>query len=130
MAPPRKSDYPAAAVPLLSLSTSAPPLAPGARDQLFRRLSALLATEFRKPEAYVMVLLGPPVALFFAGNSAPACFAQVKNVDHVSGPHAEILSGTLCTMLSEGLGVAKDRIYIEFSGVQGALWGWNGGTFG
>jgi hypothetical protein len=31
--------------------------------------------------------------------------------------------------LARALEVAPDRIYIEFTNADGALWGWNGTTF-
>jgi hypothetical protein len=40
------------------------------------------------------------------------------------------LSKALCQELCAGLGVPAERIYIEFTNADGALWGWNGGTFG
>ncbi len=39
------------------------------------------------------------------------------------------LSTALCELMKTKLGVPLDRIYIEFADAQGAMWGWNGGTF-
>ena len=115
------------AMPLLSLTTSAPP--PTERGRLLAHLSALLARELNKPEPYVMVSLQPRAEMSFGGTTRPACYAELKNVGSLPPERVEQLSQLLCTELARGLGVDQDRIYIEFTNADGALWGWNGGTF-
>ena len=66
----------------------------------------------------------------FAGTSAPACYAEVKNVGSLSPEQVEKLSVVFCAALSNHLGVPQDRIYLEFTNADGAYWGWNGETFG
>jgi len=39
------------------------------------------------------------------------------------------LSKALCELMNKTLGVKAERVYIEFADAEGALWGWNGGTF-
>jgi len=51
-------------------------------------------------------------------------------VGTLSPDQVEKLSQVLCQELSAGLGVSSERIYIEFTNADGAMWGWNGGTFG
>jgi phenylpyruvate tautomerase len=115
-------------MPYLGLFTSAP--TPAQEDRLLAHLSALLARELEKPERYVMVSLSPRPHMIFGGTRAPACYAELKNVGTLSPGRVEELSKLLCAELAQGLGVALDRIYIEFTNADGALWGWNGGTFG
>lgn len=96
-----------------------------------RTLSALLARELGKPEEYVMVALDDRAPkVMFGGSLAPACFASLKNVGTLSASDAERLSAVLCDELARGLGVARNRVYLELVNVDGALWGWDGGTFG
>jgi phenylpyruvate tautomerase len=115
-------------MPLLSLLTSAPP--PGRRAELFGRLTTLLARELGKPEEYVMIALAPRAELSFAGDaSAPALYAELKNVGTLAPERVAELSRLLCAELGAALGVAQERIYIEFTNADGALWGWNGETF-
>ena len=99
-------------------------------EPLLTTLSALLARELGKPEEYVMVAFEPRARMSFGGTSAPACYAELKNVGHLDAARVASLSETLCSALAGGLGVAKDRIYIEFTNADGAYWGWNGETFG
>jgi phenylpyruvate tautomerase len=115
-------------MPLLNVFTSAE--LPAERTAWLKKLSALLAQALDKPEQYVMVLVNPRPDMTFGGTSAPACYAELKNVGTFSAPQVEALSRRLCEELSAGLGVPTDRIYIEFTSADGALWGWDGSTFG
>jgi len=40
------------------------------------------------------------------------------------------MSQEFCAQLERSLGVPKNRTYIEYADAPGAMWGWNGGTFG
>jgi hypothetical protein len=35
----------------------------------------------------------------------------------------------LCGFITQELGIAAERIYIEFSGPERHMWGWNNKTF-
>jgi phenylpyruvate tautomerase PptA (4-oxalocrotonate tautomerase family) len=117
-------------MPLLQLFTSAHPVDEHKRAQLLKSLSALVARVLGKPESYVMISLAAPTEMSFAGSGAPACYAELKNVGTLSPDQVENLSKILCQELATGLGVPEKRIYIEFTNADGAMWGWNGGTFG
>jgi phenylpyruvate tautomerase len=116
-------------MPLLYVVTSAPHPAPEAREALSRGLSALLSRELGKAEQWVMVALAPRVEILFAGSSSPALYAELKNVGVLDQARREALSKVLCATLGRGFGVPPERIYLEFSDVDGAHWGWNGETF-
>jgi len=115
-------------MPLFNLFTSAE--LPAERTAWLKKLSALLAHALDKPEEYVMVLVNPRPDMTFGGTSAPACYAELKNVGKLSTAEVEALSRKLCAELSAGLSVPANRIYIEFTNADGALWGWDGSTFG
>src|SRR4029453_16681341 len=115
-------------MPLFSLFTSAE--LPPERTAWLKKLSALLAQSLDKPEEYVMVLANPRPDMTFGGTSAPACYAELKNVGKLSSGEVEDLARRLGAALADGLGVPADRIYIEFTNADGALWGWDGSTFG
>ncbi len=117
-------------MPLIQIFTSAPSPSPEAKGTLLRDLSRALATHFGKSEAWVMTCLIPDVAMTFAGENSPACFAAVKNVGEMSSESTATLSSDLCRRLSVGLGVPAERVYVEFTPAKGWLWGWNGETFG
>ena len=77
----------------------------------------------------MMTRLAPRSSMTFAGTAAPACFAELSNIGALSEAQAARLSDVLCRLLSDGLGVARDRIYLEFRNVAPHLWGYDGGTF-
>lgn len=117
-------------MPLVQVFTSAPPPAADAQKALLADLSKLLAAKFGKPERWVMTCLCPDLAMTFGGTPAPAAFVAVKNVGKMTAEDTSALSAALCDRLSSGLGVGRDRIYVEFTDATGYLWGWNGETFG
>jgi phenylpyruvate tautomerase len=116
-------------MPLLSILTTAEPSSER-RAQLLSGLSRVLARELEKPESYVLVSFARPMAMSFGADaSRPACYAELKNVGTLTPERCEQLSAILCRELSGGLDVPADRIYVEFTNADGALWGWNGTTF-
>jgi phenylpyruvate tautomerase PptA (4-oxalocrotonate tautomerase family) len=116
-------------MPLLQIQTSTPAPAVGAPASLLKDLSMLLARELGKPESYVMVSFEHDAELLFGGSADPACFAALKNIGTFTPAQTEKLSALLCAKLSEGLSVARNRIYIEFIDAKPHLWGHDGSTF-
>ena len=117
-------------MPLLNLFSSAQPPEEPALSQMLKSFSSLLAHELGKPERYVMVGLAPRLQMSFAGSREPACYAELKNVGRLDPQKVEHLSEVLCDAIANALGLARNRIYIEFTNADGALWGFDGGTFG
>jgi phenylpyruvate tautomerase len=117
-------------MPLVQVFTSAPAPSPTAQKTLLSGLSQLLAARFHKPEQWVMTCLCPDLAMTFGGDPAPAAFVAVKNVGKMTAGDTGGLSAAICDRLASGLGVARERVYIEFTDAVGYLWGWNGETFG
>jgi hypothetical protein len=116
-------------MPLIQVFTSAGAPADGAKD-LLGDLSKLAAQRFGKPERWVMTCLVPGLPMTFGGDRAPAAFVAVKNIGEMTPDDTTVLSKEICTRVSKGLGVAFDRIYIDFFDAIGPMWGWNGETFG
>ena len=116
-------------MPLVQVFTSAAAPADGAKE-LLADLSKLAAASFGKPERWVMTCFVPGLQMTFGGDRAPAAFVTVKNVGKMSGDLTEKLSREICERVSKALGVPFDRIYIDFADAVGAMWGWNGETFG
>jgi hypothetical protein len=116
-------------MPLIQVFTSAATPADGAQV-LLGELSKLAAARFGKPERWVMTCLVPGLPMTFGGDRAPAALVAVKNVGTMTGEDTEALSRGICERVSKALAVPFDRIYIEFADAVGAMWGWNGETFG
>ncbi len=116
-------------MPLLNLFSSAKQPDEPELAQMLRSFSKLLAAELGKPERYVMVGLAPRMDMSFGGSREPACYAELKNVGTLTDEQVEQLSALLCDAIAKALGLPRDRIYIEFTNADGALWGFDGGTF-
>jgi len=123
-----RAAFSCAAMPLLSIKTSAP--APAEAEALLKEFSGELAGWLGKPERYVMTLLETDLPMTFAGDSAACAYVQVKSIGALGGERPATISAALCKLLAQRLGVPGDRIYISFDDVPGRLWGWDGGTFG
>ncbi|PKM44352.1 MAG: hypothetical protein CVV05_11425 [Gammaproteobacteria bacterium HGW-Gammaproteobacteria-1] len=114
-------------MPYLLIKTNVTP-ADGAAAPLLRKASQQVAQALGKPEDYVMVALEHGCPMLFAGGDAPLAYVELKSIGLPKARTAE-LSALLSRLLQEELGIAADRVYIEFSPATGELWGWNGATF-
>ena len=100
-----------------------------ATDELLAGLSRFLSEMLQKPERYVMVTCEEGVPLVFAGTAEPAMFIELKSIG-LQESATEQLSADICAYVEQALGIAGERIYIEFSSASRTMWGWNGATFG
>ncbi|MEB3295499.1 MAG: phenylpyruvate tautomerase MIF-related protein [Synechococcales bacterium] len=116
-------------MPLIKVQTSLTPNADQAQ-QLLLGLSSSLAQHVGKPESYVMTALEPGVAMTFGGTTEPVGYVEVKNIGTMTPQQTKAMSQDFCQQIQETLGIAPNRIYIEFNNATGSMWGWNGGTFG
>jgi len=114
-------------MPYLKIQTNRELTAEQSSDWL-KRASSLVAEQLGKPERYVMVAMEPPVPMVFAGSDDPAVFMELKSIG-LSETQTPDLSNALCELAHETVGVAQDRVYIEFADAPRKMWGWNGATF-
>lgn len=114
-------------MPTLIIKTNAD-IAADAAEPLIRTASAEVAKLLQKPERYVMVILEPIQAMCFGGDTAPLAFLELKSLGLPEASTPD-LSAALCTMLQDALGIAPDRVYIEFASPPRHLFGFNSGTF-
>ena len=117
-------------MPLIKVQTSISTPAKDAVEAMLKKLSASLATHLGKPESYVMTAFEPDVAMTFGGTTDPTCFIEIKSVGTMSSSQTRTMSQDFCQQISETLGIPENRTYIEFADAKGAMWGWNGSTFG
>jgi phenylpyruvate tautomerase PptA (4-oxalocrotonate tautomerase family) len=112
-------------MPYISLQTNAEITD---RDTFLEDLSALGSRELGKPESYVMTAIDDGARMLFGGSADPCAFVRCKSIG-LTESQTDKLSKALCKFVSDTLGIPDDRVYIEFSGVPGSMWGWRGGTF-
>lgn len=98
------------------------------RKDVLKKLSKTSAEAIGKPETYVMTAFDPKTEMTFGGTEDPAAFIQCKSIG-LSGNQTKNISSALCDFCEKELGISGDRVYIEFAGADGSMWGWKGGTF-
>lgn len=117
-------------MPLIKVQTSIAPPESSHVETLLKNLSASLAKHTGKPESYVMTAFEPGVSMTFAGTFDPVCYVEVKSVGSMSPAQTKAMSQDFCQQINAAIAVPTNRIYIEFADAKGAMWGWNGSTFG
>jgi phenylpyruvate tautomerase len=115
-------------MPLLKLETTVA-LADDKKQALLAFLSKIVAATIGKPEQYVMVTI-QPVATLMSGKPGDAAFVDIRSIGGLNSSVNQQLTQKVCAALKESLGVPPDRVYLNFSDVAAANWGWNGDTFG
>ena len=115
-------------MPLLKLETTVV-LPDDKRQALLASLSKILAETTGKPEEYVMITVNQ-TAMLMAGKPGEAAFVDVRGIGGLSGEINRRLSQKFCRLLHESLGVPPNRIYLNFTEIEAANWGWQGNTFG
>lgn len=116
-------------MPLIKVQTSLPTPDQAKVEAMLKELSSSLAAHLGKPESYVMTAFEGDVPMTFAGTTDPACYIEIKSVGTM-GAKTKAMSEDFCSKVESSLGVPKNRTYIEFADAAGAMWGWNGTTFG
>ena len=114
-------------MPYLKIQTNKP-LTEESVKQLLIKASCQVANELGKPEKYVMVELAVNTSMIFSGNDEPCAYVEMKSIG-LPESQTQHLSQLLCTLLAQQLGIAADRIYIEFIDIPRKFWGWNSSTF-
>lgn len=114
-------------MPLLAINTNQQ-IDKDRQHGLTAKASALASTLLGKPERYVMVVLNADLPMAFAGTTDACAYVELKSLGLPEDQTANLSKG-ICDLISSELGIAPDRIYIEFAGPPRHLWGWNSATF-
>lgn len=80
-----------------------------------------------KTERWLMLSFSDNARLWFAGSDAPCAMVEVKLFGSASAAACEKMTAAVCEILSQELGLSKDRIYVKYEACDS--WGWNGGNF-
>lgn len=114
-------------MPFLRIETNAD-IPDAAAAEIMTRLSQVTADSLGKSEDYVMVSLQPVERMLHGGSNGPCAFIVLKSIG-LDDSRTGTLSDAICSTIGELLGIPPERIYIEFSGPPGSMWGWNRRTF-
>ncbi|MCG6134946.1 MAG: phenylpyruvate tautomerase MIF-related protein [Nostoc sp. LLA-1] len=117
-------------MPLIKVQTSVSAPEKTEVEAMLKNLSGKLAKHLGKPESYVMTAFEAGVPMTFAGTTDPVCYIEIKSVGTMKPDQTKAMSQDFCQEINQSLGVPTNRTYIEFADAKGAMWGWNGATFG
>ena len=115
-------------MPLLKLETTVP-LPEEEGKPLLAALSKAVAGAIGKPEQYVMVTASQS-AVVMSAKHGDAAFVDIRSIGGLNTETNRQLSQQICKLLKDSLGIAPDRVYLNFTDVEAGNWGWNGSTFG
>lgn len=115
-------------MPLLKLETTVG-LSEEKEKSLLAALSKAMAGTIGKPEQYVLVTCARS-AMRMSGEPGDAAFVDIRSIGGLTESVNRKLSAQVCQLLADSLGIPSRRIYLNFTDVNAANWGWNGSTFG
>ena len=113
-------------MPYLSIQTNQKLSSEKSRE-LLQKASQTVSKILGKPENYVMVAIQDVTQMIFAGSNQPLAYLQLKSLGLPETSTADF-SQALCDLIHKELGITPERIYIEFSGPERFMWGWNNKT--
>lgn len=100
------------------------------RLPLLEDCSRTLAKQTGKPESYVMTILEPVAGMTMAGTAEPCCLVEIRGVGSFTPKQTAAMSNAFCALIQERLRISTSRIYLNFTGFDGTMWGFDGATFG
>ena len=100
------------------------------KSTVLREVSRILAQTTGKPEAVIMVTLEDDAEALMGGEPGPAAFIDIRGIGGLDREVNTQTTERLCALLWDELGIAPSRVYVTFTDVPAANWGWNGKTFG
>lgn len=95
---------------------------------LIKKVSQMTADILGKPESYVMVAIQAGTPMSFAGDREPTAYVQLKSLGLPESSTTDF-SQAICSLIHAELNINTNRIYVEFSGPQRHMWGWDNRTF-
>ena len=97
------------------------------RDAIKSRLGKALSL-INKPESYLMVGFEDGYDLYFAGRKLEkGAYVSVSVYGDVQPAACDRMTGEICRILEEELGIPGNNVYVTYHGVHD--WGWNGSNF-
>ena len=98
------------------------------QQKFLQDCSEFVAALLKKSEAQVMVSVSHDTPIFFGKSSEPAAYVELKSMT-ITEEMCGVLSEKICGFLKDRLDIPPSRIYIEFSTINGKMFGCNSKTF-
>ena len=114
-------------MPLVKLKTSSS-LTGEKRDEVLSALSRIVSESLSKPEQYVMVT-GEEGTIVMGGVSGLAALVDIRSIGGLTGEANREISAKICALLEKELEIPPGRVYLNFTDIPAANWGYNGSTF-
>ena len=103
------------------------PVSAETKEEIKTELGRLIAT-LHKSEAYLMVGIEDRVDLWLGGKKLEkGAYVAVSLYGQAASQDYDKLTGQICNLLSEKLGIPGSAVYVTYHPV--ADWGWNGSNF-
>lgn len=81
-----------------------------------------------KPESYLMVGIQDNYSLYMGGKKLEkGAYVSVSLFGEAGASEYEKMTGAICQILEDELGIPGDGVYVTYHGVND--WGWNGSNF-
>ncbi|MFP4070477.1 MAG: phenylpyruvate tautomerase MIF-related protein [Desulfovibrionales bacterium] len=113
-------------MPYLTITTNA---SVDEATEVCREASRQVCRILDKPEKFMMVSFQEETTMLFGGLDRPAAYLRLEALG-LSADRTGELTESLCGLAERMLKVPRDRVYIVFSDIEPAMWGWNNRTFG
>ncbi|VDL70266.1 unnamed protein product [Nippostrongylus brasiliensis] len=97
--------------------------------ELLKQISSLVARLLHKPESYVAVHVVPDQQMTFAGTDEPCGVGVLKSIGGVGQSQNNGHAKALFALIKDHLGIAGNRMYIEFVDIAATDIAHNGRTF-
>lgn len=103
------------------------PVAPETKEEIKSALGKMITT-LHKSETYLMVGITDNCDLWLAGKKLEkGAYVAVSLYGQAASQDYDKLTGQICNLLSEKLGIPGSAVYVTYHPV--ADWGWNGSNF-
>ena len=99
------------------------------KQEILSAVSGAIATVTGKPESYVMVTLQESV-IMMGGEQKSSAFVDIRGIGGLDPSTNGELSGAVCNILLDSLGIPGDCVYINFTDIAACNWGYDSRTFG
>jgi phenylpyruvate tautomerase PptA (4-oxalocrotonate tautomerase family) len=96
-------------------------------SDFIKKASSAVSKASGKPESYVMISVDQKTPMSMGGSDTPTALLDYRALGLPSDRKA--FSDALCSLISEELSIAGDRIYISMADSERQNWGWNHSTF-
>lgn len=103
-------------------------ISPEKEEAIKQKLGQAIAIIPGKSESWLMVGFEDEYTLYFKGNKCEkAAFVEVKIYGSANSQAYDQMTGEICRIYEEELGIPAANIYVTYQAVPD--WGWNGRNF-